>query len=475
MNTDFCAWFCRRTAQWMARFSMTSPGDRVAVAFSGGADSTVLLHCLLALQDTLGIRVEAIHVDHGLRGEASRRDAAFAADICRQLGVPFTLYAADSPGPETGQEEWARQLRYGFFEQHIRRTGCRVATAHTADDQAETLLFRLARGASVRGASGILPVREGFVRPLLWAERSQIEEYCRRAGLSFVTDETNLSPRYARNRLRSQALPALRSANAGAVRNMAAWCEELRQLEEYLAAQADTLLTQARRGQGWQASVLLAAPQPVGDRALAALCASRAQPDREKIAWLRQLAAGKLRAVQLGKNARLARSHGLLVWESEVSVPAQEPVIPLSTGIFALNEEYSVKIWCETYENGTNFLQVHKKALNYCADCDKIPSDTVLRVMQPGDRFRPRGRGVSKPLRKFYWEQGIPAAQRPFLPVLASGSRVLWVWGYGFADGLSGASAARRLWAGPHVTQEQEDNHECECEYGAGCPAHAVE
>ena len=179
--------------------------------------------------------------------------------------------------------------------------------------------------------------------------------------------------------------------------------------------------------------------------------------------------------MQLGKNAPLARSHGLLVWESEVSVPAQEPVIPLSTGIFALNEEYSVKIWCETYENGTNFLQVHKKALNYCADCDKIPSDTVLRVMQPGDRFRPRGRGVSKPLRKFYWEQGIPAAQRPFLPVLASGSRVLWVWGYGFADGLSGASAARRLWAGPHVTQEQEDNHECECEYGAGCPAHAVE
>ncbi len=294
-------------------------------------------------------------------------------------------------------------------------------------------------------------------------------------GFPFVTDETNLSPRYARNRLRSQALPALRSANAGAVRNMAAWCEEMRQLEEYLAAQADTLLTQARRGQGWQASVLLAAPQPVGDRALAALCASRAQPDREKIAWLRQLAAGKLRAVQLGKNARLARSHGLLVWESEVSVPAQEPVIPLSTGIFALNEEYSVKIWCETYENGTNFLQVHKKALNYCADCDKIPSDTVLRVMQPGDRFRPRGRGVSKPLRKFYWEQGIPAAQRPFLPVLASGSRVLWVWGYGFADGLSGASAACRLWAGPHVTQEQEDNHECECEYGAGYPAHAVE
>ena len=178
--------------------------------------------------------------------------------------------------------------------------------------------------------------------------------------------------------------------------------------------------------------MLLAAPQPVGDRALAALCASRAQPDREKIAWLRQLAAGKLRAVQLGKNARLARSHGLLVWESEVSVPAQEPVIPLSTGIFALNEEYSVKIWCETYENGTNFLQVHKKALNYCADCDKIPDDTILRTPRPGDRFWPVGRGLSKPLRRFLQEQGVPAGVRPLLPVLASGSRVLWIYGQGF-------------------------------------------
>ncbi len=475
MKTDFCGWFCQRTAEWMARFSMTRPGDKVAVAFSGGADSTVLLHCLLALQTQLGIRVEAVHVDHGLRGEASRRDAAFAKETCRQLGVPFTLYAADSLPPETGQEEWARQLRYGFFDRHIRRTGCCIATAHTADDQAETLLFRLARGTSVRGAAGIPPVREGFVRPLLWAERSQIEEYCRQAGLDFVTDETNLSPRYARNRLRQAALPALRSANAGAVRNMTAWCEEMRQLDEYLAAQADTLLTQARRENGWQASVLLAAPRPVADRALAALCASRAQPDREKVGWLRQLAGGELRAVQLGKNARLARSHGLLVWEHTSSAPQKQAGIPLSAGIFAPNEEYSVKIWCETYENGTNFPQVHKKALNYCADCDKIPSDTVLRVMQPGDRFRPRGRGVSKPLRKFYWEQGIPAAHRPLLPVLASGSRVLWVWNYGFADGLSGAAAARQLWAGPHVIQEQEDNHECESEYGAGCPARAVE
>ena len=163
------------------------------------------------------------------------------------LGVPLRVFRAGEEGlPDaSGGEAGARALRYACFERLCREGIDRIALAHTVTDQAETLLFRLARGTGLHGAGGIRPVRGAYVRPLLCLTRAEVEAWCAACGQPWVTDETNLSDDYARNRLRHDALPALRQANAGAERNLARFCEKAAQADAYFARAAARLLDQA--------------------------------------------------------------------------------------------------------------------------------------------------------------------------------------------------------------------------------------
>lgn len=425
--------FEQKISQQIQRFSMLRPGDTVAAAVSGGADSVALLAALLALSGRLEVRVAAVHVNHGLRGEEADRDEAFVRALCRRREVPLTVYRAADMGctpPAAGQEEWARRLRYGCFGR-LAASGCRIATAHTADDQAETLLFRLSRGAGLHGAAGIPPVRLPYIRPFLTVSRAEVEAYCAACGLGFVQDSTNESALYARNRLRHTAIPALRGVNTAAVEHLAAFCEEMRALDAYLADAAANLLENARTGEGWRASVLAGAPEVVRRAALAQLCGQQA--DRALIDRLEQLVLGRTVCCQLPGGQQMRRTAGILRRETTLPLPAGPPLcFPLGEGEYCFPGGFCVKIWCELRGNANIPPQVHKKGLNSCADCDKIPDDTVLRTARPGDRFWPVGRGLSKPLRRFLQEQGVPAGVRPLLPVLASGSRVLWIYGQGF-------------------------------------------
>lgn len=424
--------FEQKISAQIARFSMLRPGDTVAVAVSGGADSVALLSALLALSERLNVQVTAVHVNHGLRGAEADRDEEFVRELCRRWGVPLTVWRAADMSctpPSAGQEEWARRLRYGCFER-LAASGCRIATAHTADDQAETLLFRLSRGAGLHGAAGIPPVRLPFIRPFLTVSRAEVEAYCAACRLDFVQDSTNESTLYARNRLRRTAIPVLRGVNTAAVEHLAAFCEEMRALDAYLADAAANLLENARAGDGWRASVLADAPGVVRRAALAQLCGQQA--DRALIDRLEQLVLGRTVCCQMPGGQQMRRTAGVLRCETPASVPADPPVFSLGEGEYHFPGGFCVKIWCESGQNANIRPQVHKKVLNYCADCDKIPDDTILRTPRPGDRFRPIGRGLSKPLRRFLQEQGVSAGVRPLLPVLASGSRVLWIYGQGF-------------------------------------------
>ena len=193
------------------------PGQplRLAAAVSGGADSMALLLLLRALQPEFGYTLSACHVNHGLCGAAADRDEAFVRQACGALGVSLRVFHAaeladtvDAPPPHAG-EDWARRLRYACFERLCEEGIDAVATAHTANDQAETLLLRLARGTGLHGAAGIRPRRGCYLRPLLCLNRADTEAVCRAAGQTWVTDETNETDAYARNRLRRAALPAL--------------------------------------------------------------------------------------------------------------------------------------------------------------------------------------------------------------------------------------------------------------------------
>ena len=436
-----------RVLAWCEQAGLFAQGQRVAAAVSGGADSMALLRILLALAGRLGVEVSGCHVNHKLRGAAADADEAFVRAACARLGVPLTVCRAGEEGlPDaSGGEAGARALRYACFARLHGAGIDRIATAHTVTDQAETLLFRLARGTGLHGAGGIRPARDFYVRPLLCLTRAEVEAYCRAAGQEWVTDETNLSDAYARNRLRHDALPALRQANAGAERNLARFCEKAARADAYFARAAGALLAGAAEGPGvWALEPLQKADPLVLEAAAHALVAPHRDPEERYIRLVCRMVRQGSGAVQLRPDVRLRAGQGRLRRET----PPPEGATPLEASSFRPEKrtEYPLgggKILRARVEKGSfqeKTQVVHKKDLKNVADYARItmlhPALT-LRSRLPGDTYRPAGRGVTKPLRKWMNEQAIPPAERDRLPLLADGSEVVWVCGAGFAEGLA--------------------------------------
>ena len=242
----------RSAADTIRRFAMLRPGERVLVALSGGADSVSLL---LVLQK-LGYEVRAFHLNHCLRGAESDRDEAFCRALCAERGVPLNVGRCDIAALSQGKavEETARRERYRLLEQAAE--GDKIATAHTADDKLETVLFHLVRGSGAKGVSGIPPVRGAVIRPLLFAERREIEAFLRENGQDYVTDSSNLSDDYTRNRLRHSVLPVLRGINEQAAQAALRLGEQLRQDEACLGGQAERCLQTALRADGFSRAIL---------------------------------------------------------------------------------------------------------------------------------------------------------------------------------------------------------------------------
>lgn len=468
---------------YCTREGLLTPGMplHLAAAVSGGADSMALLLMLRQLQPEFGYALSACHVNHGLRGETADRDEAFVRDACARLGVPLRVFhaaeLADEVGlpPEHAGEDWARRLRYACFARLCKEGIDAVATAHTANDQAETLLLRLARGTGLHGAAGIRPKRGRYLRPLLAFTRADTEAFCRAAGQSWVTDETNETDTYARNRVRRAALPALQSTNAAAVENLARFCEKAARADAYFnkkadellaiarltAAQADIKAPQARAalaaGQPvWQLEPLAAADALILEAALHTLVAPERDAEEKYIRLLCGLVQRGSGAVQLTGRVRFCAGDGFF-WREErretecvtfPEAPETQPFCPEKRAEYPLPEGWKVtaKVFPADFEE--KIQVVHKKDLKNRADYARITTlytGLVLRGRQPGDRFRPAGRGVSKELRKWMNEAGVPAQQREHLPVLASGSEVVWVCGGGFAEGLAPAPGTAQV------------------------------
>jgi len=187
-------------------YMMLETSENVLVALSGGADSTALL---LSLRE-LGYPVRAFHLNHCLRGAESDRDEAFCRRLCEKLGVELTVERVDiaAAAGDSAVEETARRIRYARLEHAAH--GAKIAVAHNADDNLETMLFHLVRGTGAKGLTGIPPVRGRIIRPLIAVERSEIEAFLRERGQDFVTDSTNADTVYTRNRLRQEVVPVLR-------------------------------------------------------------------------------------------------------------------------------------------------------------------------------------------------------------------------------------------------------------------------
>ncbi len=402
-------------------------GTRVTAALSGGADSVCLLHCLLTVRETLALEVAAVHVQHGLRGDESDRDEAFCRDLCARWDVPLTVETVDVTGYAAAHrcsiETAARELRYAVFD---RIGGC-VATAHTASDQLETMLFRLARGTGLKGLCGI-PARRGqIVRPLLAVTREEVEQYLADAHLPYVTDGTNLTDDHARNVLRHHAVPALVQVNSAAVRNAATAAARLTEDEQFLADAAAAVWE--RR---WQNGVLIGLadePPAMQTRCIARFFEENGLPGgARRIEAVREMLAhgGMLDPDRSGRLVVCAQ--GRLF----VRTPMTGAEVPLVMGENVIFPGHIVRAEVMERDAFEKFASIHKKFTFSALDHDIIKKYAALHPRRPGLKLRPAGRDHTVSIKK-WMNASVPPEVRQTIHFLSDAEGLLWVEGLGTA------------------------------------------
>lgn len=398
-------------------FSLLS-SDNITVALSGGADSVALLHALCSLRDRLGLNISAAHLNHMIRGEEALRDESFAKQLCGDMNVPLICESVDVPlyaeKHRLSTETAAREVRYAFFERINKGV---VATAHTASDNLETVLFNLARGTGLNGLCGIPPKRGIYIRPLILVTRQEVEDYCAKNGLSYVTDSTNLSDDYTRNRIRHTVIPVLKSVNASAEKAVARTVISLREDEEFLSSLADSYL--AENCENGYLNIKTEAPPAVLKRAIkkyAELAVTGLFLDSNHINSIYSLCLKGGRTSLPCDTSATAENGRLFIGKSPEN--GKKPTFKVIT-------EIKDNTFFENGEKVNNLL------LNNSIDCDKIVGELILRTRLPGDSIRLAGRGCTKTLKKLMNELKVAKNLRDSIPVLADDGGVVWVYGAG--------------------------------------------
>jgi tRNA(Ile)-lysidine synthase len=436
-----------------AEYDMLPAGGTVLCAVSGGADSMCLLHLLWSEGETGGWTVAAAHYNHHLRGEDSDRDAAFVRDWCRERNIPVYLgqgdVAAEAEQRGQGIEETARQLRYAFLTETAEKIGaCRVATAHTADDNGETLLLHLVRGTGLQGLTGIPPRRGDLVRPLLTTSRAEIEDYLAAHDIPHVEDATNADPAYRRNFLRHQVMPLLREINPNLTMSLSATAQSLRTDNDYLNAQAARAFAGIQRGpEGVVISnrVLAGLPPALAFRVIQRMAEAAgsgvvlSRVHRESVLRLAQGSAstgqldlpGGLTALRVYGDLVLTRGNTVLP-----PLTARILSLPGQAALPELNAVLMAEAVPEAAPNASDSL--------YLAS-DRVGTGLVIRPRRTGDVLGLVHREGHKTLKKWMIEQKIPRQLRERVPVVEVNGQVAAVFGLG-VDRAFAPSPGQTAW-----------------------------
>lgn len=434
----------------LGRLGATRAG--IVVAASGGPDSTALLHALHALAGPLRLRLVVAHLDHGLRGRASRADAAFVRRLAGRLGLPFHLEAADvaayARAEGLGIEDAARRLRYDFLHRVRRRARCRfIATGHTLDDQAETVLLRLFRGAGPAGLQGVHALRaDGVLRPLLGVRRAEALAYLKERRLRFRVDATNADLSRDRARLRARLLPAVeRDFGPGAA-------EALARLAEIMAAEAawtEALVEEALRGVErakdlWRIprTLLREAPEALAQRVLERARRALGAPE-----WS---AARRADLLALARGARTAGAldlPGLRAWVEGDALALARRVATEGPWSYTMDAP------------GT--LDLPEAGLRLTARWAKAPGrpaggpgahylggaafPLTVRSPAPGDRMRPLGMNGRKKLQDLFVDAKTPRRLRNRTPVVEIHGEVACVAGHRTSEAFRASPGRRAL------------------------------
>ena len=411
-----------------ARLLLPPPGARVLCAVSGGADSM----CLLALLCELGDwELAAAHVEHGIRGEESRRDCAFVEEYCRARGVACFVEHADAPryAKEGGLclEEAARELRYGFLERiAAERDFAYIATAHTADDNAETLLLNLARGAGLRGLGGIPPQRGKLIRPLLALTRAEIETLLRERGIPHVEDSSNGSEAYSRNRIRHAVVPVLRELNPHFEKSAARAARLLRRDEDCLDALAEAFIKEHYDGERIPARELLELHEAVSSRVVRKLLPRGAEEGH--VDAVLALCRSPERGFADVPGLRVRCERGSVYFSDEAC--AEIPETELRPGESVFLEQAGLVIRTEIAGPDK---EIHSAFKLYALKYESISGRLSVSSPRAGERYRPAGRGCTKTLKSLFAERKATQDKKKRTPVFRDERGIVLVPDFGEA------------------------------------------
>jgi tRNA(Ile)-lysidine synthase len=420
------------------RYAMLEAGERVLVAVSGGPDSIGLLLLLGDLRRKLGIELVAAHVNHRLRGAESEADERCAAAAAERLGVAWDRAGLPAGLASGGNlEARLRDLRYAALHRLAERHGCRkIATGHTRDDQAETFLLRLARGAGSSGLAGIEPRRgDGVVRPLIDCTRAQVEDVVRRAGVAYRVDRMNHDPRFQRTLVRDRVLPALAELNPSVRRALANAAALLRTERALLARALAAELARVVRDGRLRLPALAQVEADLAPHLVRRWLAERGVPERNlssrRVDGVLALASGRGRgdaAVALPAGWRVRREGDDLVvsdrpehataYAAQALAPDREVDLPGGWRLVA--REVARR------ERRPPLPDDLWSAL--CA-ADGTASSLVVRPARRGERVRPLGLNGQRKLSDVFTDRKIPSAVRWCYPVVESGGEIVWVPG----------------------------------------------
>ncbi len=408
----------------------------VLVGLSGGADSSVLLSLLFDVCTKRGISLFAAHVNHNIRGDEALRDRNFCSDMCARMGIRLFILDADVPAlaKESGKslEECARDVRYSYFASLMREHGIKtLATAHNADDNLETVIFNMLRGAGTKGLSGIPPTRpaEGgrLVRPLIYAAKSEITDFAKAKGIEFVTDSTNTDTDYTRNHIRALIVPELRSLCHSPEEAVSRLSASLRADDEFIEKCADELTAKEKIEHTASVSLLSSLDTALFFRVITRMCPTSLA--HTHVCAIKELVTKGKEGSRLslpGRTAALIRKNALsFVPDNTLEEAGVEFRYELFEGCNPIPE-------CSVTVNITRTSQtcenIYKNFIHTSIPFDKIEGNLYVRNRADGDRYTYGG--MTRKLKKLLCDKKIPQEERDRIPIICDDTGILWVPGF---------------------------------------------
>lgn len=430
-------WYCREK-------NMLKQHDRIVVGLSGGADSVCLFHLLLEIRERFELQLYGVHVNHGIRGQEASRDQEYARMLCERNDVPFFCFEAKveelARENKISVEEAGRNYRYKCFAavQEEVKADC-IAVAHHANDQAETVLFHLARGSGVKGAAGMIPIRDNIIRPLLNCTKTDILTYLSQNKIDYYEDSTNEDRSYTRNHIRHEVIPALVDINQKAVEHICDFADIQAESLKYIEHQTNMVYNDLIKVQ--EEKLILNVNSLLGEhcfiqkqlilKIISQIARSQKNISKRHVDQVLALAGKPVgRQINLPYDIIAVRDYQDLIFQKAGQYVNKTNSSYKIVGL----GEYMLEDWNTIIKLSilpyTKDFKVPKNVYTKAFDYDKIKGDLYIRERLSGDSIVLNAVGQRKSIKKYMIDEKIPKDIRHQIPILAAANGVLWIIGY---------------------------------------------